>query len=392
MKIFKRCCVLGFVCLMMSMPGYVRAYDVVGVFLNFPQGDLDGVDTINVQIAPYPFSMSDEIGSYPPAYKTNLNYIHSVFADYTGDDFQGALGADWSRDAYSNGVQSYTRLPDGTDTLLSRDASGGPGGPTIVDGYVYEDFPAATGIALDGYTGSVQTRMVLIESNVPVSVSFLTVYVNFWQWIAEPDDTPPVIYLFGEPADDALEWPVNIAYENLGVTAEDNVDGEIALSNFDISYFNGSGDPIAAIATDAAIGTTYSVEYSVADAMGNESDLRTRTVTIGEDRAPVIYLNGAAADDSVNAIRGRTYVDQGVVAIDDVYDISDQIVTRIDGVIGGPADIDTSTSGVSYVITYDVSDYLDQAAETRQRTVTVVDPPSGGGGGGGCFISTILPR
>ena len=369
------------------MPGYARAYDVVGVFLNFPQGDLDSVGRINVQIAPYPFSMSDEVGAYPPAYKTNTNYIQSVFpdfSDYSDADFQGALGTDWIRKAYRNGVQSYS----GADILLSQDASGEP---TVVDGYVYEDFPVATEIAFEGYAGSVQTRLVLIESNVPVRVMFLTVYVNFWQWIAEPDDTPPVIYLFGEPSDDTLEWPENIPYENLGVTAEDNVDGEIGLSSFDIAYYNNTGDPITAIAADVATGTTYSVTYTVADAMGNVSDLRTRTVTIGPDRAPVIYLSGAAADDSANVIRGRTYADKGVTVIDDVYDISDQIVTRIDGVLGDPADIDTRTSGVSFKITYDVSDALGQAADTRQRTVTVVDPPSSAGGGGGCFISTLLP-
>ena len=371
-----------------TFTGSAGAYDAVGLFLNFPQGDLDDVTQINVYISPNPFNV-DEVGDYPPAYKTDLNYFSTILPDADTQGFgnpQGALGEGWERSDYGNGIQGYEKK--GTDTLLSRDASGAP---TIVDGYVYDRFPTFSELELVGSVNSVQTRLVFVDQitvDFPVGPLSIPVDVDLWQLIAEPDDTPPVIYLYEEAVDDSVEWPVNIPYEDLGVMAQDNVDGEIAYGDLAIEVDGAAGNPGVTIDTDTE-GNTATITYLAADAMGNISDRRTRTVAIGPDRPPIIYLDGVAADDEVTVRKGQTYVDQDVTAIDDVFDISDQLVTRIDGTIGDPGTIDTGTSGVDYVITYDVSDYLNQAADTRQRTVHVVDPPSnsGGGGGGGCFIS-----
>ena len=390
MKFIRWCCAFVCVCFLI-MPGYISAYDAVGVFLNFPQGDLDDVTRIDVYISPFPFGV-DQLDSYPPAYKTDQHYFSTIFpgVDLQGfEDPQGALGSDWERLAYDSNdhVQSY----EGNDTLQSQNASGEP---TIVDGYVYDSVPTISGVELVGYVQSAQTELSFVDS---VTVEYamgpfsIPVDINLWRLVVEPDDTPPVIYLYDEAGDDLVEWPVNIPYEDLGVFAEDNVDGEIVYGNLVVTVDGTAGDPATEIDTGTE-GNGYTITYTASDAMGNASDLRTRTVTIGPDRPPVIFLNGVAADDEVTVRKGQAYIDEGVTAIDDVYDISDQIETRIDGAIGDPATIDTSTSGVDYVITYDVSDYLDQAADTRQRIVHIVDSSSGsgGGGGGGCFIASIF--
>jgi hypothetical protein len=383
--------------------GDARAYDVVGIFLNFPQGDLDAVTRINVYIAPDPFQLVKDgtIESYPPAYSSNPAFITSIFPDFATmgyDDYQGALGSGWQRLSYDgvNRVQSYgstTSTPP--SVLLVSEDSRASGTPVIVDGYVYTSFPAINRMELVGYPETFQTTLNLIAADVPFNVSTpigtRQIRVNFWQYVAEPDNTPPVVYLNNQAADDEVDWTVGVVYEDQGVTAEDNVDGAIAYQDLVINVEGVEGDPAVLLDTNADIGTTYAITYSATDARGNVSDLRTRTVTLVPDRPPVIYLNGLAVNDEVNVTKGTVYTDQGVTARDDVDgDLTAEIEVRVDGELSDPSDIDTATSGVNYVITYHVQDSLAQPAVERQRTVHVVEPsaaPGGGGGGGGCFIS-----
>ena len=94
-----------------------------------------------------------------------------------------------------------------------------------------------------------------------------------------PDTEAPVITLNGS-ANITLE--LQQAYNELGATATDNVDGDLTSS----------------IVTSGSVNTnvagTYTITYSVSDAAGN-SDSATRTVTVNPDTtAPVISLVGAA--------------------------------------------------------------------------------------------------
>jgi hypothetical protein len=131
------------------------AYDVVGLFLNFPENDLDGVTRIDLHI-----SRTPDYTTEAPAFKDNPNYIGTILDGYPEeDDFQGALGLDWQRLNFNGGVISYV---GGQDTLQS-------GSEVVVDGYVYENrLPEITDVSLAGYTGFTQFTYFLWKTGVPV--------------------------------------------------------------------------------------------------------------------------------------------------------------------------------------------------------------------------------
>ena len=371
-------------------------YEAIGILLNFPQGELDGVTRIDVAVSPHPFGV-EAIDPYPPAYyDPDSTYLATIIPGYEGQDSQGALGENWIRLPYSSGVQSYACEPYQPLYSTSPDQ---PGTPLIVDGYVFENFPVISNIDLVGYTGSVQKTLSLVESNYPIEVAVgpftTTVDVNIWQLLLEPDDTPPVIYLNNMAEDDLVEWTEGVPYTDTGVFAEDNVDGTISYGDLVIRVNGSIGDP-SVVLLNPVLDDSHEIVYTATDAAGNVSEGRTRTVQVVADRPPVIYLNGVAADDQVNVYVGSTYTDTGVTAVDDVEgDISGRIVktVRADNEIIEFEEIDTGQSGVDYIITYQVTDDLDQPAIERTRTVRVIDRPadSGGGGGGGCFISIVQP-
>ena len=137
------------------------------------------------------------------------------------------------------------------------------------------------------------------------------------------------------------------AYNELGATATDNVDGDLTSS----------------IVTSGSVNTnvagTYTITYSVSDAAGN-SDSATRTVTVNPDTtAPVISLVGAA---TINLNVGDSYTEQGATATDNIDgNLTSSIVTT--------GTVNTNTAG-TYTVTYSVSDAAGNSA-SETRTVVV---------------------
>ncbi len=171
-----------------------------------------------------------------------------------------------------------------------------------------------------------------------------------------PDTTPPVITLIGAST---INLNVGEAYNELGATATDNLDGDI------------SANIVITGSVNTAVAGTYFVNYNVSDSSGNAATQVTRTVNVIADTTPpVINLIGAS---TINLTVGDPYVEQGATATDNIDgDITANIV------IGGS--VDTNIAGV-YQVTYNVSDAAGNAATEVIRTVNVSEPSSGCSGG-----------
>ena len=164
-----------------------------------------------------------------------------------------------------------------------------------------------------------------------------------------PDTEAPVITLNGS-ANVSLE--LGEAYNELGATATDNVDGDLT-SNIVVG-----GDTV-----NTNTEGTYIVTYNVSDTAGNEAQEVTRIVTVNPDTTPpVISLIGAG---TINLNVGDSYNELGATATDN-YDgnISSSII------IGGDV-VDNNNAG-TYVVTYNVSDAAGNAANEVTRTVNVI--------------------
>ncbi|MBL3535759.1 MAG: DUF5011 domain-containing protein, partial [gamma proteobacterium endosymbiont of Lamellibrachia anaximandri] len=163
------------------------------------------------------------------------------------------------------------------------------------------------------------------------------------------DTTAPVIALLGA---DPLNLSVGDTYADPGVTALDDVDGNIT-GNIVVA-----GDTV-----NMAAEGTYVVTYDVSDAAGNAATQVRRTVNVEDNTAPDITLLGA---NPLNLSVGDTYTDPGVTALDNVDgNVTGNIVVAGDTV-------DTAIVG-TYVVTYDVSDAAGNAATQARRTVNVED-------------------
>jgi len=171
--------------------------------------------------------------------------------------------------------------------------------------------------------------------------------------IVSTDVTPPQITIIG---DTSVSQVVGSAYEDLGATAVDDVDGTIT----------------AKIVVNNSVDTTkvgsYTVSYSVSDNAGNKAEAkrRVRIITAGNSDSvnPTITLN---EKNTVLLTLNGTYVEKGATALDDRDgDISAKIET-----VGS---VDTSKEG-RYTIRYSVSDAAGNKAVTK-RIVEVIEPLS----------------
>lgn len=126
------------------------------------------------------------------------------------------------------------------------------------------------------------------------------------------------------------------------VSASDNIDGAVAVSNDAPAVF--------------PLGST-TVTFRASDQAGNES-AQVRTVTVFDADAPVISLNGLS---SIELSYGSEFVDLGAVATDA---IDGQVTVTIQGVV------DTNAMG-TYGLIYSALDSEGNAALKVTRTVTV---------------------
>jgi hypothetical protein len=154
------------------------------------------------------------------------------------------------------------------------------------------------------------------------------------------DSTAPVITIIGS---ETVNHEQGETYTDEGATAQDAVDGSVAVST------SGSVD------TEAG---TYTITYSATDSAGNTATA-TRTVIVADTIAPTIALNGSA---TVTHEQGTIYADQGASATDSV-DTAVEVVTT--------GAINTAIAG-EYTLTYTATDQAGNASSVT-RTVVVSD-------------------
>ncbi|KYH34289.1 pesticidal crystal protein cry22Aa [Clostridium tepidiprofundi DSM 19306] len=182
------------------------------------------------------------------------------------------------------------------------------------------------------------------------------------------DTEKPVITLKGEKS---LELTVGQIFRDPGVTAVDNIDGDIS-ANVKATITDVSGNKVANV--DTSKPGTFIIHYNVSDAAGNKADEVTRTVVVKEEvvldtEEPVITLKGSKV---IEVIAGNYFEDPGVTAVDNIDgDISANVKATITDVSGNKvANVDTSKPG-TFIIHYNVSDAAGNKADEVTRTVVV---------------------
>lgn len=162
------------------------------------------------------------------------------------------------------------------------------------------------------------------------------------------DTTKPVIKLNGATV---IYLTVGSVYEEFGFVALDNIDGDISKRVVvDYSDFDSSKPGV------------YTIVYRVRDNAGNESELVSRSVVVGNNFAPEIELLG---ENPVVLNVGEEYVEAGFSARDlDGNDLSDRVTSDV------AVSLDTSTPG-TYQISYTIYDQLGQYSQ-KVRVVYVL--------------------
>lgn len=168
--------------------------------------------------------------------------------------------------------------------------------------------------------------------------------------VPDVEDTDvPVITLQGG---NSIELNIGDAYEELGATATDNIDGDLS----DAIEITGE------VNTEKS--GQYLITYSVTDKAGNNTTA-TRTIQVLESdedtTAPVITLLG---DASIELHIGDFYEELGATA-------ADNIEGNITEAIEVSGKVNTAKSG-KYIITYSVADISGNTASTS-REVNVID-------------------
>jgi hypothetical protein len=158
----------------------------------------------------------------------------------------------------------------------------------------------------------------------------------------------PVVTLLGNNPDTVRQ---NDTYVDPGATATDDLDGNVT-ANITVT-----GN------VDTSVAKDYELVYSVTDSEGKTGSA-TRTVTVVEDKAPVVTLKGdnpLTRYDSDGA-----YTDPGATATDDFTPEADVIATLT------PTDNVIPDVAGSYTYIWTATDDAGQTG-TATRTVTVVE-------------------
>jgi len=226
---------------------------------------------------------------------------------------------------------------------------------TVEVGSVYNDAGAT---ANDNYEGNITGSIITVNPVNKDSLGVYTVTYNVTDGNGNPatevtrtvnvvDTTAPIITLLGN---NPVTQPVGTPYNDAGVTALDNHDGNLTGSITTSSPVNIN-----------AIGA-YTVTYNVSDSSSNPAVEVTRTVNIVDVSTPIITLVG---DNPITIEVGSAYDDAGATALDDVDgDLTTSIITL--------NNVDPNTVG-QYIITYNVVDSSNNSASEVARTVNVVD-------------------
>ena len=230
---------------------------------------------------------------------------------------------------------------------------------TLEAGSEYSDQGAAATDVGDGDLSEAIKVSGEVDSNKPgtyelkydVKDSAGNEAVTITRTVVVVDTASPVITLIGEAT---VRVEVGGAYEELGVTAKDSVDGNLT------SKVKVTGK------VDVKKVGEYQLKYTVSDAAGNAAVEKIRTVLVGDTERPIISLKG---NPEITIEAGDVYNDAGAVATD----VGDGDLSEAIKVSG---EVDSNKPG-TYELKYDVKDSAGNEAVTFTRTVIVVDttPP-----------------
>ena len=216
------------------------------------------------------------------------------------------------------------------------------------------------GVTATDYPGDDLTSGVVITGSVNTALagSYVLTYdvsdlagnsaISVIRTVVVADTTPPEITLLG---DAPINHELNTAFTDPGATAADIIDGDITANIVTTGSVN------------TALAGTYTLTYNVSDAVGNNAATVTRDVIVADTTPPLITLNGLT---TVNHEQGVAYADAGATASDIIDgDLTANIV------VGGDT-VDINVPG-TYIITYNVSDAVGNAAAPVTRAVNIAD-------------------
>ncbi|MDP2938535.1 MAG: S8 family serine peptidase [Candidatus Omnitrophota bacterium] len=191
------------------------------------------------------------------------------------------------------------------------------------------------------------------------------------------DKTPPVITLTGNAT---INLAIGQTYTELGATATDNVDGDVA------SHIIITGS------VDTATAGTYYIDYNVSDAAGNNAEQKTRTVIV----SALQIASEQKTDASTNSVTIQ-WTTSHLATSRVLYDTASH-PDPITGTVPNYGYANSTTEDITMVTNHSVIVSGLSAATTYymrpvshgspeilgdEITTTTSAQPSGGGGGGG---------
>ena len=276
---------------------------------------------------------------------------------------------------------------DGTQVTLNQEVAA-----SDIPGLVFEPAPDASGSPYatfqfkvsDGTAYSSQANTITVNVQSEDSTPTVDLPQQQQPTVEIPrtpnvvDTTAPVITLKGASQ---MIIPLHSVYVEPGYMAIDQEDGDLTGNvtiAMRISYclpipsLAGCNDPAGGVPVTGAMYTgrvgTYTLYYDVTDGSGNAAVQQVRKVSVADETAPVISLEGSShMIIPVNS----TYTEPGYAATDN-YD------GGLTGSVTVTGTVDVTQTG-TYRLYYDVTDSSGNAAVQQVRTVNVVDetaPPS----------------
>ena len=185
-----------------------------------------------------------------------------------------------------------------------------------------------------------RTEYTLSSKQVTNSSSSQTLQTSILDPLLKYDKVKPTITITGKSN---ITIAHGSSYIEQGATAHDNIQGDIALVTSGVVNTNKVG--------------SYTITYVATDAGGNSTTL-SRVVTVTDQTAPTMKLNG---NNTINISVGDTFTDTGV-------SISDNVDSGLSATVSGA--VDTSKPG-TYIIKYNVTDSSGNASKEIIRTIVV---------------------
>lgn len=296
-------------------------------------------------------------GTYIDAGATATDNIDGIVAVTSTSNVNvnaaGTYQVEYSATDAAGNIATATRTVNvvSSDTVPPVITLNGDNPMDILVGAAFND-PHAT--AIDDVDGAVQVTVESSNVNTAAEGNYQVVYLaadNAGNEARETrvvrviatDTTPPVITLLGE---NPMPVTLNTAFNDPGATAQDNIDGSVAVT-------------VQSNNVDTGTEGTYQVVYRAVDSAGNEAT-ETREVQVsGDTTPPVITIAGS---NPVTVALDSVYQDAGATAQDDVDGVVE--VTKV-------SNVDTSVAG-TYTVTYTAEDTAGNTAE-EVRTVIVAD-------------------